>query len=121
MKIKKTIILFFYCSSAPLANVENTPMKKVSKEVNISISTSSTSKEIIEETPIKDENNENDSISSDKMSREIQRLSHRLRSSIPGMVFIILSTVCNLLFLKCMIILFMIINRLNQQLFIFLK
>jgi hypothetical protein len=58
-------------------------MKKTSLELNKSIITSS-SKEIIEETPVKDEEDiENDNISTDKMTRDIQRLSHRLRSSIP--------------------------------------
>jgi len=66
-------------TSSSLANVENTPMKKTS---NTSIITSS-SQEIIEETPIKEEDIENENISSDKMVRDIQRLTHRLRSSIP--------------------------------------
>jgi hypothetical protein len=58
-------------------------MKKTSLEFNTSIITSS-SKEIIEETPVKEEDDiENDTILSDKMARDIQRLSHRLRSSMP--------------------------------------
>jgi hypothetical protein len=61
-------------------------MKKTSLEVNTSIKNSS-SQEIIEETPIKDEDIENDTISTDKMTRDIQRLSHRLRSSIPCKLF----------------------------------
>jgi hypothetical protein len=62
--------------------VENTPMKKTSLVLNTSIRSSS-SKEIIEETPVKEEEIENENISSDKMTRDIQRLNHRLRSSIP--------------------------------------
>jgi len=63
-------------------------MKKPSLESNTSIITSS-SKGIIEETPVKEEEDiENDNISTDKMTRDIQRLSHRLRSSIPCKIYL---------------------------------
>lgn len=57
-------------------------MKKTLSQFNKSNPKSST-QEIIEETPVKEEDTENDSTSSDKMMRDIQRLSLRLRSSIP--------------------------------------
>ncbi|CAF1056814.1 unnamed protein product [Rotaria magnacalcarata] len=69
-------------TSSSLTNVENTPMKKLANESNKSTVTSK-AQEIIEETPIKEETIENDAISSDKMTRDIQKLAHRLRSSIP--------------------------------------
>jgi hypothetical protein len=56
-------------------------MKKLLYEFD----TSTSSQEIIEETPVK----EDDTISSDKMTRDIQRLSHRLRSSIPRKILYI--------------------------------
>jgi hypothetical protein len=56
-------------------------MKKISFEVN-TCSKIALSQEIIEETPVK-EDCENDTIQSDKMGRDIQRLAVRLRSSIP--------------------------------------
>jgi hypothetical protein len=55
-------------------------MKKNLTESNKSIKTSA-SKDIIEETPMKDEN---DVIISEKMTRDIQRLAHRLRSTVPS-------------------------------------
>ncbi|UJR32207.1 hypothetical protein I4U23_019672 [Adineta vaga] len=86
MKTAKTTILNRTLSFKPmsetsssLANVENTPMKKLSSELN----KSSTTQEIIEETPIKNDDVENTIVSSDKMMRDIQRLSLRLRSTIP--------------------------------------
>lgn len=54
-------------------------MKKPSTELSSLVVNSST-QEIIEETPVKDEGNENES---DKMTRDIQRLAVRLRSSHP--------------------------------------
>jgi hypothetical protein len=56
-------------------------MKKISVRSDI-LSKTSSSKDIIEETPVKDDS-ENDTISSDKMIRDIQRLAVRLRSSAP--------------------------------------
>lgn len=57
------------------------------KKSSTTIVTSST-EEIIEETPVKDEGNENETISSEKMTRDIQRLAHRLRSSLPCKYFL---------------------------------
>ncbi len=65
-------------------------MKKTSYEFNTS-GVKSSSKEIIEETPVKEEDIENDTIPSDKMTRDIQRLAVRLRSSIPCKILYILS------------------------------
>ena len=75
-------------SSPSLANVENTPIKLIPIQTfsyehntyNRMISTEEN--HIVEETPIKEE----DSMSSDAMAREIQRLSLRLRSSTPSIV-----------------------------------
>ncbi|CAF2573264.1 unnamed protein product [Rotaria sp. Silwood2] len=69
-------------TSSSLTNVENTPMKEISYEFDRSNKTF-LSKEIIEETPVKEEDIENETMSSDRMARDIQRLAHRLRSSIP--------------------------------------
>ena len=57
-------------------------MKKPSTEL-VSLVVHSSTQEIIEETPVKDEGNENETIPSDKMTRDIQRLTVRLRSSNP--------------------------------------
>jgi len=65
--------------------VENTPVKIIPiKKLSFDFEPSSTvslteENEVIEETPIK----ENDLLPSDIMAREIQRLSLRLRSSTP--------------------------------------
>lgn len=53
-------------------------MKKISNESNRTLTIMT--EESIEETPIKDENDE---ISTEKMTKDIQRLAHRLRSSVP--------------------------------------
>ncbi|CAF0942689.1 unnamed protein product [Adineta steineri] len=78
-----------------LANVENTPVKiipirKLSHDFDTSSAMSSSSQEIVEEhheaveeTPVKEDDNVNDLLSSDIMAREIQRLSLRLRSATP--------------------------------------
>ena len=60
-------------------------MKKVSVRSD-TLSKTSSSKDIIEETPVK-EDSENDTMSSDKMVRDIQRLAVRLRSSAPCKIF----------------------------------
>jgi hypothetical protein len=92
-------------------------MKKTSYELSRSIVTSSSSQEIIEETPMKDEN---DIIPTEKMTRDIQRLALRLRSSIPCKIKVEKIILIFLSF-QCMIFPSMIINRLNQLLFIYLK
>lgn len=68
-------MLLFNLRSSTLANVENTPVKKL-----LSTEKPRDSSEAIEETPIKDDT---DLSTSDMMAREIQRLSLRLRSSNP--------------------------------------
>lgn len=71
-------------SSPSLANVENTPIKiipiqTINYECNRSNHIpSNEEKRIVEETPVKEEDN-----TSDTMAREIQRLSLRMRSSNP--------------------------------------
>ncbi|CAF2631532.1 unnamed protein product [Rotaria sp. Silwood2] len=75
------------------ANVENTPVKiipikKLSFDFDASSIVSSSQEtieenEFIEETPVKEDDDENDMLPSDIMAREIQRLSLRLRSSNP--------------------------------------
>jgi hypothetical protein len=71
--------------SSSLANVENTPVKTIPiKKISFDYDRSSAvalteENEVIEETPIK----ENELLPSDIMAREIQRLSLRLRSSTP--------------------------------------
>ncbi|CAF1072824.1 unnamed protein product [Adineta ricciae] len=86
MKTAKTTILNRTLSFKPmseasssLANVENTPMKKSSSKFE----TPTTKQEVIEETPVKDDDVETENMPSDKMMRDIQRLSVRLRSTIP--------------------------------------
>ncbi|CAF0966577.1 unnamed protein product [Adineta steineri] len=69
-------------TSSSLANVENTPMKKLSCKLDTS-TIISTSQEVIEETPVKDKHIENETIPSDRMARDIQKLTLRLRSSVP--------------------------------------
>jgi hypothetical protein len=69
--------------------VENTPVKKIPiKKLSFDFDEPSTvsssheikeGHEVVEETPVK----EDDMLPSDVMAREIQRLSHRLRSSTP--------------------------------------
>jgi hypothetical protein len=87
-------ISLLFSFSPSLANVENTPVKiipikKISFDFDESSTVSSTQdiieeNEVVEETPIKEEDNGNDMLlPSDLMAREIQRLSVRLRSSTP--------------------------------------
>jgi hypothetical protein len=71
-----------------LANVENTPVKiipikKLSFDFDTLSQETSEENEVIEETPIKEDENGNDILQADIMAREIQRLSVRLRSSTP--------------------------------------
>ncbi|CAF1175667.1 unnamed protein product [Rotaria sordida] len=79
-------------TNSSLANVENTPVKiipikKLSFDFDASSTVTSSSQgtiednELIEETPIKEDDDGNDMLSSDIIGREIQRLSLRLRSS----------------------------------------
>jgi hypothetical protein len=73
--------------------VENTPVKiipikKLSFDFDPSNTVSSSQEiigehEVIEETPVKEDDNGNDMLPADIMAREIQRLSLRLRSSTP--------------------------------------
>ncbi len=74
--------------SPSLANVENTPVKiipikKLSFDFDTLSQETSEENEVIEETPIKEDENGNDILQADIMAREIQRLSVRLRSSTP--------------------------------------
>ncbi|CAF1688049.1 unnamed protein product, partial [Adineta ricciae] len=81
-------------NSPSIANVENTPVKiipikKLSFDFNASDTNSTVqertnnTREVIEETPVKEDENPNDILPSDMMAREIQRLSVRLRSATP--------------------------------------
>ena len=69
--------------------MENTPVKIIPiKKLSFDFDGSSTASlpqhnEIIEETPVKEDDIGNDVLSADVMAREIQRLSLRLRSSTP--------------------------------------
>ncbi|CAF0831844.1 unnamed protein product [Adineta ricciae] len=94
MKTAKTTILNRTLSFKPmseasssLANVENTPMKKSSSKFE----TPTTKQEVIEETPVKDDDVETENMPSDKMMRDIQRLSVRLRSTIPCAIDILVA------------------------------
>lgn len=69
--------------STSLANVENTPVKIIPIK-KLSFDPSIQEHEIIEETPVK----EDEMLQSDIMAREIQRLSLRLRSSTPCKILI---------------------------------
>ena len=71
-----------------MANVENTPVKiipikKLSFDFDTLSQETSEENDVIEETPVKEDENGNDILQADIMAREIQRLSVRLRSSTP--------------------------------------
>lgn len=73
----------FEFSSLP-TNVENTPMKKISSKSTTNQIESKSNDHIIEDTPVKQlVDIELDNQTSDKMTRDIQRLAVRLRSTIP--------------------------------------
>jgi hypothetical protein len=97
------------------------PIKKLSFDFDTILQETSEENEIVEETPIKEDENGNDMLPADIMAREIQRLSLRLRSSTPCKISIIQFNIHFLLLSKCTMFPFSIINQVNQQLFIFLK
>ena len=124
-----------YSSSPSVANVENTPVKiipikKLSFDFNASDTNSTVqertnnTREVIEETPVKEDENPNDILPSDMMAREIQRLSVRLRSATPCKIITqerstISTAFCFLS--QCTMFPLLTINRVNQLLYIFLK
>ena len=86
--------------------------------------TTSSQEEIIEETPAKDDGNENETITSEKMTRDIQRLAHRLRSSLPCKLSLINREQTNVISrFSCQYTIypFMKLKQTNQRLFIYLK
>jgi len=91
VKTAKTTIINRTMSFRPLpetnslpTNVENTPMKKLSSKSSVNkIESKSNDDHVIEETPVKEPDLELDNKTSEKMTRDIQRLAVRLRSTIP--------------------------------------
>lgn len=91
VKTAKTTIINRTMSFRPLpetsslpTNVENTPMKKISSKSTTNQIESKSNDHIIEDTPVKQlVDIELDNQTSDKMTRDIQRLAVRLRSTIP--------------------------------------
>lgn len=101
------------------------PIKKRSFDFDTTSTVSSTQEiraehEVVEETPVKEDENGNDILPSDIMAREIQRLSLRLRSSTPCKISRKRKPIIFSLF-KCTMFPFLIIKQVNQLLFIYLK